>query len=705
MYTVFEYAEEMNFTVQDVLSKCKELGIKATTKDDILDEDAVIMLDNCMDLIDTNKELTFEDEDAIDDVVEDIMLDENIKSVETHHTVNREKIKKKTESNKSLEYQNKKKQMYKNKEKLTSNNLVDTNVVLYKENMTVAELADMMNVPGVDLVKKLVGLGMMISLPQSIDYDSALIVCEEYNKTLKREETQDISNFENFEIIDNEEDLVARPPVITIMGHVDHGKTTLLDYIRNSNVAVSEAGGITQHIGAYQIEYQGNKLTFIDTPGHEAFTEMRARGASITDIVIIIVSAEDGVMPQTKEAIDHAKSAEVPIIVAVNKIDKPGSDPTRIRTEMNEAGLTPEEWGGDIPFVDISAKTGLGVDKLLETILVTSEMMELKANPNRYAIGTVIESKIDKNLGGVASILIQNGTLRLGDPLVVGVSHGRVRTLKNDLGKDIVESGPSTPVEITGLNGNPSAGDKFMAFESASEAAKIAGIREQLLLSKKNVKNPLTLDELFARIQSGVKEINVVLKCDVRGSEEAVKNSLEKLDVEGVKVKVIRSGIGTITESDIILANASNAIVIGFNVIPNNKTREVAKEYNVEMRLYTIIYKVVEEMEQAMKGMLDPVFEEVSVGTCEVKKLFKFSKVGTIAGVMVTSGLIKHGSKVRVVRDGVIIYDGVISSIQREKNSVKEVKSGYECGITIEGYNDIKEGDTFETYESVEVKR
>ena len=496
-----------------------------------------------------------------------------------------------------------------------------------------------------------------------------------------------------------------RPPVITIMGHVDHGKTTLLDYIRNSNVVDGEAGGITQHIGAYQIDYNGDKLTFIDTPGHAAFTEMRARGASVTDIVIIIVSAEDGVMPQTKEAIDHALAAEVPIVVAINKIDKPAANPERIMTEMSEYSITPEEWGGTTPFVRISAKTGEGVDKLLETILAIAEVSELKSNPTRYALGTVIESRIDKQMGGVATILIQNGTLRLGDPIVVGTSYGRVRTLRNDLGKDIVEAGPSTPVEITGLSDNPSAGDKFMAFESEHEARSIAEKRAIQAKEKSFVKPSLSLDELFAQIQSGVKEINVVLKCDVRGSEEAVKNSLEKIDVEGVKIKIIRSGIGTITESDIVLAHASNALVIGFNVVPNNKTREVAKEYNVEMRLYTIIYKVVEEMEAAMKGMLDPEFEEVVSGTCEVRQLFKYSKVGTIAGVMVTSGLIKNNSKVRVIRDGVIIYDGIVSSLQRGKDSVKEVKNGFECGLTIEGYNDIKEGDTFETYEMVEVKR
>lgn len=707
--SVQDYAEDMNFTVQDVLNKCKELGIKVNSKEEMLDADSIVMLDNCMNLINSDSDLNFEETDAIDDVVEDLMLDDNIKSITKSHTVSKEKVKKNKEANNqnNKEYLNKKKQMYKNKEKLQSNKNeeVDTSIVLYKENMSVAELATAMNVDGVELVKKLVSLGLMVSLTQTIDFETAEILVSDYNKTLKKQETQDISNFENYEIVDNEEDLVPRPPVITIMGHVDHGKTTLLDYIRNSHVVDGEAGGITQHIGAYQIDYNGNKLSFIDTPGHAAFTEMRARGASVTDIVIIIVSAEDGVMPQTKEAVDHALAANVPIVVAINKIDKPNANPDRIMTEMAEINITPEEWGGTIPFVRISAKSGEGVDKLLETILAIAEVSELKANPNRYATGTVIESRIDKNMGGVASILIQNGTLRLGDPIVVGVSHGRVRTLKDDLGRDIVEAGPSTPVEITGLSDNPSAGDKFMAFESEHEARDIASKRAIQAKENKNKKQALSLDELFAQIQSGVKEINVVLKCDVRGSEEAVRNSLEKIDVEGVKIKVVRSGIGTITESDIVLANASNAIVIGFNVVPSSKTKEVAKEYNVDIRLYTIIYKVVEEMEQAMKGMLDPEYEEVAQGSCEVRKLFKFSKVGTIAGVMVTSGIMKNGASVRIVRDGVIIYEGKISSIQREKDSVKEVKHGFECGITIEGYNDIKEGDVFETYEMVEVKR
>ena len=690
--TVQDYAEDMNFTVQDVLNKCEELGIKAKSKSDILDDDAIVMLDNTMNVISTNEELNFEETDAIDNAVEDLMLDDNLKSIDKKHTVSKERINKKQDKeNSNKDFLNKKKQMYKNKEKLTSNTTSskDDTVVLYKEGMSVQNLADELGVPGVDLVKKLITLGMMLSLPQAIDFETAELLASEYNKTLKKIETQDISNFENYEIVDNEEDLLPRPPVITIMGHVDHGKTTLLDYIRNSNVVEGEAGGITQHIGAYQIEYNDEKLTFIDTPGHAAFTEMRARGASVTDIVIIIVSAEDGVMPQTKEAIDHAKAANVPIVVAINKIDKPAANPDRIMTEMAENGINPEEWGGTTPFVRISAKTGEGIDKLLETIIAIAEVSELKANPSRYASGTVVESRIDKQMGGVASILIQNGTLRLGDPIVVGEFHGRIRTLRNDLGKDIVEAGPSTPVEITGLSGNPSAGDKFMAFESEHEARNIAEKRAIQAKERSFIRPTLSLEELFASIQSGVKEINVVLKCDVRGSEEAVKNSLEKIDVEGVKVKIIRSGIGTITESDIVLAQASNAIVIGFNVSPSNKTKEVAKEYSVEIRLYTIIYKVVEEMEAAMKGMLDPEFEEVVTGTCEVRQLFRFSKVGTIAGVMVTSGLIKNNSSVRIIRDGVIIYTGKISSVQRGKDSVKEVKNGFECGITIDGYNDM----------------
>lgn len=696
MYIVKEYASEMGITVQEVLKQCAFLGIDVKGPEDELSEEDVIMLDNAINIMETvNEEESYDDDEPEEE--------EYIEVREISKKNDRPARKNEGESN--ISYQKKRKEMYKHKEKLKSTTNDAEDIAIYKDGMSVQDLASALGVSGNEIIVKLMGMGLMISLNQSIDFENAEIIALEYGKTLKNEATQDISNFENLEIIDKEEDLVSRPPVVTIMGHVDHGKTTLLDYIRNSNVVDKEFGGITQHIGAYQIEYNGQKITFIDTPGHEAFTEMRARGAAITDIVIIIVAADDGVMPQTEEAIDHALSANVPIIVAVNKIDKPGANIERIYTEMAAHNITPESWGGNIPFVNISAKTGENINALLDTIEVIAEMNEYKANPNRYATGTVIESRIDKATGGVSSLLIQNGTLRLGDPIVVGTSFGKVRTIKNDLGESIVEAGPSTPVEITGLNGNPSAGDRFMAFETEHMAKNIANERANNAKQTKYNTNVVSFDDLFARVQSGVKEINVILKADVRGSEEAVKNALLKIDVEGVKVKVIRSGIGAITESDIVLANASNAVVIGFNVVASSSCKEAAKEYNVEIRLYTIIYKLVEDMEAAMKGMLDPEFEEKSVGSAEVRALFKFSKVGTIAGCKVTDNIIKNNSKVHVVRDGVIIYDGVIASIQREKDSVKEVKEGFECGITIENYNDLKVGDILNTYEIVEVKR
>lgn len=701
--TVKEYAESVSLSVAEVLKKCETLGIDVKKATDELSDDDVINLDFATNLISTDSESTYEEEDSIDEVVEELVASTNI------HTMNpetkKQKLKKRSEveSSKS-EYFNKRKEMYKHKEKLMTNQALD-DVVLYKNNMTVADLADALNISGTDIIKKLMSLGAMVSLNQAIDFEQAELVALDYGKTLKKKETQDVTNFEEFEVNDKEEDLVLRPPVVTIMGHVDHGKTTLLDYIRHSKVVEGEFGGITQHIGAYQITHNDGKITFIDTPGHAAFTEMRARGASVTDIVIIIVAADDGVMPQTVEAIDHAKSAGVPIIVAVNKIDKPNVNIERVMQQMSEHGITPETWGGEIPFVNISAQTGEGVDLLLETIQIISEVNGYKANPSRYAIGTVIESKVDKNIGGVASLLIQNGTLRLGDPIVVGAFAGRVRTMKNDRGEAIVEAGPSTPVEITGISDNPSAGDKFMAFETESEAKSVAAKRYAALKEAKNKKEVVSLDDLFAKIKSGQKEINVVLKADVRGSEEAVRSSLEKIDVEGVRVNVIRSGIGTITESDVVLANASNAIIIGFNVIPSSITKEVAKEYGVVIRLYTIIYKVIEEMELAMKGLLDPEFEEHVLGSAEIRKIFTFSKVGKIAGCYVTEGIMKSGAQARVIRDGVIIYDGKVASIQREKDQAKEVKKGFECGITLENYSDIKEGDIIENYEMVEIKR
>ena len=703
--SIKEYAESMGCTVQEILNKCKELGIKADSKDTFLEDDDIIVLDNAINIISTNTESTFEDNDALDEAVENIL---GAEMEPAKPTLKKQKLKKKGQnsfSNKDNDYLNKKKAMYKNKEKLKTNANSDDNIVLYEDGETVSSFADKLGVSGTEIVKKLISLGLMMNLNQALSFENAEILALEFNKTLKKSETMDITNFEEYEVIDNENDLISRPPVITVMGHVDHGKTTLLDYIRKSHVAQGEAGGITQAIGAYQIDYNNQKVTFIDTPGHAAFTEMRARGASVTDIVIIVVAADDGVMPQTKEAVEHAMSANVPIVVAVNKIDKQGANPDKIMQEMAELNLTPEAWGGNVPFVNISAVTGEGINKLLDTVLAIAEMAELKANPNRYAIGTVIESRVDKALGSVASLLIQNGTLRLGDPIVAGVVNGRVRTLKNDQGQNIISAGPSTPVEVTGLNGSPAAGDKFMAFENEKIAREVAEKREISFKNQKQKKETVSFDDLFSKIQSGIKEIKVVLKCDVRGSEEAVKNALEKINVEGVKIKVIRSGIGAITESDVILANASDAIVIGFNVVPSNITKEVAKEYSVEIRLYQIIYKLVEEMELAMKGLLDPEYEEKVLGTAEIKRMFKFSKVGAIAGCIVTSGIIKNKANVRVIRDGVIIYDGVIASLQREKDTVKEVKNGLECGITIVNFNDLKEKDVFEVYENVEVKR
>ncbi len=699
MMSVLDYANDIGKTVSAVLNKCKELQIPVTSEDDMLDEEHIIELDNVF-----AKQEEDIDEPTIDDEeIEKIISKVNLK---VDDTIKMQKLKKKSEIS-TNDIANRKKQMYKHKEKLISNKVEqDDNVVIFKEGMTVSDLANALGINGVEIIKGLMNLGVMVSLNNVISFDDATILVMDYGKELKREETQDEVNFEKLEITDNESDLTQRPPVVTIMGHVDHGKTTLLDTVRKSSVVSGEAGGITQHIGAYQVTYNDKKITFIDTPGHEAFTEMRARGASITDIVIIIVAADDGVMPQTKEAIDHAKAAKVPIIVAINKIDKPDSNPDKVMTEMAASGLTPDVWGGDTVFANVSAATGEGIDNLLENILLVAEMESLKANPNRYALGSVIEAKLDKAVGPIVTLLIQNGTLRIGDPIVVGTTYGKVRTLKNDNNEEIVEALPSTPVSITGINEIPTAGDKFMAFENEKQARSIAEARKEAFKQKNSSNREiLTLEDLFSKIQEGIKEINIVLKADVKGSEEAVRNALEKLEVEGVKVNIIRSGTGTITESDVVLANASNAIIIGFNVRPNSITTEVAKEYGVEIRLHNIIYKAVEELEAAMKGMLDPEYEEKVLGQAEVRQLFKFSKVGTIAGCYVTNGVVKSNAKARIIRDGIVLYDGNINSVQREKESVKEVKSGFECGITIENYNDLKEKDVIEAYEIVEVKR
>lgn len=707
MMSVSEYASDVGITVSKVIELCKKLEIKVNDEDDFLDDEAIILLDNELETNPLNEEIkeNYEEEfvDSYEAELEEVPVDipKNNKTIKK----NKKPVKKVPDSKKT-NFKEQRKQMYKHKEKLQSNYSKDEDIVLYTDGMNISELAKALGVTPTEVIKKLMGLGMMMTINASVDFDTAEVIANEFKKVLKKDTTRDETNFEELEIVDSSEDLKERPPVVTIMGHVDHGKTTLLDTIRKSNVASGEAGGITQAIGAYQISANDKLITFIDTPGHAAFTEMRARGASITDIVIIIVAADDGVMPQTKEAIDHAKAANVPIIVAVNKMDKPDANPERVLTEMSNYGIVPDTWGGDTMFVNISAKTGMGIQDLLDRILLISDLLELKANPNRYASGTVIESKMDKNSGVVSTLLIQNGTLRLGDAIVVGNNAGKIRTLKNDKGDNLVEAFPSMPVTITGISESPSAGDKFMVFENDKKAKSIALTRQTNAKLKSNTnKSNVTLDDLFNRISQGDKEINIVLKTDVKGSEEAVKNSLLKLDVDGIRVNVIRSGIGTVTESDIVLAEASNAIIIGFNIRPTNKIMEFAKEKGIDIRLYNIIYKVVEEIEDAMKGKLEPEYKESILGEAEVRKIFKFSKVGTIAGSYVTSGIIRRDGKARVIRDGIVIYDGNINSIAREKDQVKEVKQGIECGITIENFNDIKEQDIIEVYEMVLVKK
>lgn len=712
MMNIEDYALDVGKTVEEIKALCDKIGIDYKDETTPLDETDIILLDNELQDQEDYIEGDIEDlesklyEDEVMDKAEELAMDTKI---DLDNSTSFEKVKPRSQKkadNKKSDFFKERKKIYKHREKLQKNEATqDDNVILYKEGMTVSDLASLLDVVAVELVKKLMGLGVMANVNQSIDFETAEVIVADYNKTLKKEETADISNFESFEIEDREEDLVERPPVVTIMGHVDHGKTTLLDMIRKSNVALGEAGGITQAIGAYSVTCNGKKITFIDTPGHAAFTEMRARGASITDIVIIIVAADDGVMPQTKEAIDHAKAAGVPIIVAINKIDKPEANVERVMTGLVENGLTPEEWGGDVIVNKISAATGEGVPELLENILLVAEMQEYKANPSRYATGVVIESKKNSKVGSVATLLIQNGTLRLGDPIVVGTIYGKVRTLKNDLGQNIVEAAPSTPVEVTGLSDVPNAGDKFMAFESEKQAKHIADERSLRAREKDTNFSGMSLEDLFGRIQEGVKEINVVLKADVNGSLEAVRGALEKIDVEGVKINIIRGAVGGITESDIVLARASDAIIIGFNVRANAQAQDNAKEYGVEIRTYDIIYKVVEEMEDAMKGMLDPEYEEQVTGKLEIRQLFKFSKVGLIAGCHVLTGVVRNNEKARIVRDDVVVYNGAVNTLQHEKDQVKEVTKGMDCGITLENCQDYKEGDIIEIYDLVEVKR
>ncbi|MBX9972449.1 translation initiation factor IF-2 [Cytobacillus firmus] len=579
--------------------------------------------------------------------------------------------------------------------------------ITFSESLTVAELAKKLHREPSEIIKKLFMLGVMATINQDLDKDAIELIAGEYGVEVEEEILVDTTDLEVYFTEDENAELVERPSVVTIMGHVDHGKTTLLDSIRNTKVTAGEAGGITQHIGAYQVEENGKKITFLDTPGHAAFTTMRARGAKITDITILVVAADDGVMPQTVEAINHAKAAEVPIIVAVNKMDKEAANPDRVMQELTEHGLVPEAWGGDTIFVPISAIKGDGIDELLEMILLVGEVEEYKANPDRNAVGTVIEAQLDKGRGSVATLLVQNGTLKVGDPIVVGNSFGRVRAMVNDLGRRVKTAGPSTPVEITGLNDVPQAGDRFAVLDDEKTARQIGEARaQQALQAQRNEKTRVSLDNLFEHMKQGeMKDLNIVVKADVQGSAEALTAALHKIDVEGVNVRILHTGVGAINESDITLAAAFNAIVIGFNVRPDNNAKRAADAENVDIRLHRIIYKVIEEIELAMQGMLDPEFEEKIIGQAEVRQTFKVSKIGTIAGSYVTDGKITRDSGVRLIRDGVVIFEGEVDALKRFKDDAKEVAQGYECGITIKNFNDVKEGDVIEAYIMEEVER
>lgn len=580
--------------------------------------------------------------------------------------------------------------------------------ITYLEGITVGELADKMNIESSSIVKKLFLLGIMANINQSLDDETIELIADDYGVEVEKEVVIDEEDLDIY--FDDEEedpDAIERPAVVTIMGHVDHGKTTLLDSIRNTHVTQGEAGGITQHIGAYQIKNDGKKITFLDTPGHAAFTTMRARGAQVTDITILVVAADDGVMPQTIEAINHAKEADVPIIVAVNKIDKPTANPDRVMQELTEHGLFPEDWGGDTIFVPLSALSGDGIEDLLEMIVLVSEVQELKANPDKRAVGTVIEAELDKSRGPAASLLVQNGTLHVGDAIVVGNTFGRIRAMVNDLGQRIKSAGPSTPVEITGINDVPQAGDRFVVFSDEKQARRIGEARhEESILQQRQESKNVSLDNLFEQMKQGeMKDLNVIIKGDVQGSVEALAASLMKIDVEGVNVRIIHTAVGAINESDVTLANASNGIIIGFNVRPDSGAKRAAEQENVDLRLHRVIYDVIEEIESAMKGMLDPEYEEKVIGQAEVRQTFKVSKVGTIAGCYVTEGKITRNAGVRVIRDGIVIFEGKLDTLKRFKDDAKEVAKGYECGITIEKYNDLKVDDIIEAYEMVEIQR
>lgn len=582
---------------------------------------------------------------------------------------------------------------------------VKEKILIIKPEMSVADVAEGMDVSNAVIIKKLMGLGMMASINQLIDRDTIELIALDEGYEVQDEIITDVTRFDEMEIVDDPSELVSRPPIVTIMGHVDHGKTTLLDTIRKSRVVEGEAGGITQHIGAYQVKRPSGAITFIDTPGHAAFTEMRARGAKVTDIVVLVVAADDGVMPQTIEAIDHAKAADVPIIVAVNKIDRIQANPDKVMTELSEKGLVPEDWGGDTPFVKVSALKGTGIDELLDVIQLISDIHEYKANPNRLARGTVIEASLDKGRGPVATLIVETGTLHAGDYIVIGNTYGKIRTMNDDLKHRFKAAKPSMPVEVTGLNEVPEAGDIFMAFDDEKVTRSIASDRQSRAKETEiRARSKQSLDKLFGDMEAQEKELNIIIKGDVQGSIEALRGLLEKIDIEGFHVNIVRASVGAISENDVTLASASNAIILGFNVRPMAAVKKIADQEGVEIRLYSVIYRIQEDIEAALKGMLEPELEEYVIGQAEVRETFKVSKIGTIAGCYVTDGIIKRDSLVRLLRDGIVIYEGKLASLKRFKDDAKEVRNGYECGLSIENYNDIKVGDVIEASQMREVE-
>ncbi|PTY79757.1 translation initiation factor IF-2 [Heyndrickxia sporothermodurans] len=723
---IYEYAKKQNVSSKDIISKLKELNIEVNNHMSTIDGDTISKLDkmfnhhdkqvksNSINNQSQNKQQTNKKNSQKEMEVEESLVKD---TTQQKHKTNESKPNNKNNAprdNKGSNNNKKHKNNNKNKNKqrpqqqqVPPKKKELPSKITFSGSLTVAELAKKLHREPSELIKKLFMLGVVATINNELDKDSIELIATDYGVEVEEEIQIDTTDLEVYFTEDTEENLKERPSVVTIMGHVDHGKTTTLDSIRNTKVTAGEAGGITQHIGAYQVEVNGKKITFLDTPGHAAFTTMRARGAQITDITILVVAADDGVMPQTIEAINHAKAANVPIIVAVNKMDKPSANPDRVMQELTEHGLVPEDWGGDTIFVPISAKNGEGIDNLLEMILLVSEVEEYKANPNRNAIGTVIEAQLDKGRGSVATLLVQNGTLRVGDPIVVGHTFGRVRAMVNDLGRRVKEAGPSTPVEITGLNDVPQAGDRFVVFDDEKTARQVGELRaQQAVLAQRNETARVSLDTLFEQMKQGeMKDINIIIKADVQGSVEALAASLQKIDVEGVNVRIIHTAVGGINESDISLAAASNAIVIGFNVRPDVNAKRAAEAENVDIRLHRIIYKVIEEIESAMKGMLDPEFYEKIIGQAEVRQTFKVSKVGTIAGSYVTDGKITRDSGIRIIRNNVVVFEGEIDTLKRFKDDAKEVSQGYECGITIKNYNDLKEGDIIEAFVMEEVER